>query len=150
LYDYRVAYLALSDGVGELYGAKTPKHMKALIEAIERLIVKERARAKPQPMTSSPTPLDSAAITVRALAKELGLSSRSLVPERLHEAVALELVEIVDLDRPYGRTEPKRYRVVVPSQHVGAAAKQNVFPTPKAVRKTFEAMTKVAAGGATP
>jgi hypothetical protein len=124
LRDYEVAYDALNSSISELYGAKPARHTKALVTAVETFIAGEKAarlREEAGPNyalgagVNEPS-RNAAKVTIRALAKELGLSSRKLASERLGEALTLELIEIVDIGRAYGRTETKWYRVLVPSK----------------------------------
>ena len=150
LRDYEVAFNALNGNLNELYGVKPPKHMKALIGAVENFVAreeaaraaataakeeaarKEGAKRAPSP-APAPNPVTGAKITVRALMKELGLSSRSLTSERLSEALTLGFIEIVDIGHAYGKTETKRYRVLTPSEDIDEEVIISILPKPEDV-----------------
>ena len=131
-HDYLVAYHALNSSIGDLYGVKVPARIRPLVEAIERFIARED---EAEVELSVRPPAHTAAIPIRSLMKEIGLSSRSLISERLNEAVALEVIKVADLGRAYGQTETRRYRVLVPSAEIANGVQRSVFPNPEVIEQ---------------
>jgi hypothetical protein len=87
--------------------------MKRVI--IEKFVAREEVVRKKAGVDASAPFANTALVSIRALKNEIGLSSQGIVSDRLREAVALELVEVLSLGRPYGQTETKRYKVTDPA-----------------------------------
>jgi hypothetical protein len=128
LADYSAAYEAFNPDMSALYAQAIPATAKAVIEAIEELIVEERSRGAPN--------ADDAKVTYDTLRTKLGISSNDTAGNRLRDAVRRGLIERTNPEAP--QRAASRYRVLVRSVDLESnKASEGVFPTPDAVRSAF-------------
>jgi hypothetical protein len=87
-------------------------------------------------------------VTVRGLMTNLGISSRAVAGDRLHEAAEQGFLELVEKIGGYGRTTVRSYKLARPLAEIEAMANPaGVFPTPEEIKNMMGVPTGVRDSG---
>jgi hypothetical protein len=158
--DYHVAHAAVADGLTAAYAPKVSKALMRLVSTLERLLHdlnepvraarlkfeedhKEKDRNSDHWKNNYPQLIDKITITQQKLGEEMGAAGKGGVSQRISEALAHNLIEIVD-NSTFSPRKPGRatltYRLLVTSAELKRqiVASQAV-PTPKQVEAMIAA-----------
>ncbi len=100
--------------MGSLYSVNVPETIKAVVRAIEDMVQRERLKGEADDVF----PPDSAKVTYDGLMTAPGINSHDTAGRRLRQAQRLGLIEQVEPPGGFGKTTPRRYRVLVPSSEL--------------------------------
>ena len=121
--DYAAAHAAFDGGLASLYKVKVPETILAVVRAVADMGATESLGVK---------------VTVRGLMTSLGISSRAVAGDRLHEAAEQGFLELVEKTGGYGRTTARSYKLARPLAEIEAMANPGgVFPTPEEIKNTM-------------
>ncbi|MEK4034530.1 hypothetical protein WOC76_11185 [Methylocystis sp. IM3] len=148
--DYEWAHFAFAGGLAAMYAPRADRGVVALVTVLERLHEKATAPVReeleawrranpgvdPNRSEDAPTVPDTVQVSQRQIKSALGIDSSDAVQTRIKNAVAAEIVEIVD--PPFGSSRGRAahtYRVKIGSKDLAEQLEGvQAIPTPEAVR----------------
>jgi multidrug efflux pump subunit AcrA (membrane-fusion protein) len=127
--DYQNAWEAFDAGMASLYGLRAREEIIAVVEAAEQLgVLRCDTAYKPE----------SVKLTAAMVRKELRINSNQTANNRIKEAVEHGALLEDDAKRGTGRGRPRYFWIVKTSAELRNGPKDEVFPSPDAVKKFLE------------